>query len=110
VIGDDDRRDEESFWSDWQADHPQLHGAILDLAAAVLRRLPDIYLSRKPRMADYARILAAVDAEMGIDALARYASQAATSRQTAWRATRSASASLRSLASRSPGRPASCSG
>jgi hypothetical protein len=43
----------------------------------VLRRLPDVTLERKPRMADFARILAAVDAELGTDTLKRYASQAA---------------------------------
>jgi hypothetical protein len=77
LIPDEDRRAEESFWPDWRQDHPQLLGAVLDLAAAVLRRLPDVALARKPRMADFARILAAVDAELGTTALGRYASQAA---------------------------------
>jgi hypothetical protein len=77
LISDADRRDEESFWPSWRQEHPQLLGAVLDLAAAVLRRLPEVTLARKPRMADFARILAAVDAEMGTIALDRYASQAA---------------------------------
>lgn len=77
LIPDEDRRDEESFWPDWHEQHPLILGAVLDLAAKVLARLPDIKLERKPRMADYARILAAVDAELGTSALARYASQAA---------------------------------
>jgi hypothetical protein len=76
-IADERRQDEETFWAEWQAEHPQLTGALLDLAVKVLRRLPTVQLDRKPRMADFARILAAVDAELSTDALARYASQAA---------------------------------
>lgn len=77
LIPDEERRDEETFWSEWAAGHPQLLGAVLDLAAKVLRRLPETRLERKPRMADFARILAAVDAELGTNALGRYARQAA---------------------------------
>ncbi len=77
LIGDEDRLDEETFWARWTQAHPQLLGAVLDLAANVMARLPDVQLARKPRMADYARILAAVDAELGTQALARYAQQAA---------------------------------
>jgi hypothetical protein len=76
LIADEDRRDEESFWPDWRDAHPQLLGAVLDLAAKVLDRLPSVNLPRKPRMADFARILAAVDAELGTSALTRYARQA----------------------------------
>jgi len=78
LIPDEERRDEESFWPDWRDDHPLILGAVLDLAVKVLQRLPSVDLAKKPRMADYARILAAVDAELGTDALTRYASQAAT--------------------------------
>jgi len=77
LIADEDRQDEETFWSRWAAAHPQLLGAVLDLAARVMARLPEIRLARRPRMADYARILAAVDAELDTDAFARYAQQAA---------------------------------
>jgi len=49
---------------------------VLDLAAAVIRQMPAVELARKPRMADFARILAAVDAELGTEALARYTRQA----------------------------------
>jgi hypothetical protein len=50
---------------------------VLDLAAKVMARIPSVELPRKPWMADYARILAAVDAELGTSALERYAQQAA---------------------------------
>jgi hypothetical protein len=77
LIPDSDRLDEETFWAQWSAAHPKLLGAVLDLAAKVMARLPSVELARKPRMADYARILAAVDAELGTSALERYAQQAA---------------------------------
>jgi hypothetical protein len=77
LVGGSDRLDEETFWAQWSAAHPRLLGAVLDLAAKVMARLPAVELARKPRMADYARILAAVDAELGTSALERYAQQAA---------------------------------
>jgi len=77
LIPDENRRDEESFWPGWREAHPLILGAVLGLAADVLARLPSAELARKPRMADYARILAAVDAELGTSALDRYARQAA---------------------------------
>jgi len=77
LIPDEGRLDEETFWSEWTAAHAQLLGGLLDLAARVMARLPEIRLGRKPRMADFARILAAVDAELGTAAFDRYASQAA---------------------------------
>jgi hypothetical protein len=76
LIPEENRTDEETFWGSWAGAHPKLLGAVLDLAAAVMRQLPSVELARKPRMADFARILAAVDAELGTKALARYARQA----------------------------------
>ena len=61
-IPESDRKDEKTFWSDWDTAHPKLLGAILSLASDVLRRLPEISLEKTPRMADYAQVLAAVDA------------------------------------------------
>jgi hypothetical protein len=76
LIADQDRKDEQTFWGGWAQAHPQLLGAVLDLAASVLARLPSQVMERKPRMADFAKVLAAVDAELGTTALARYATQA----------------------------------
>jgi hypothetical protein len=78
LIPDDERLDEEAFWADWKTAHPRILGAVLDLAANVMARLPSVTLARKPRMADFARILSAVDAELGTSALHRYARQAAS--------------------------------
>lgn len=76
LIADEDRADEQTFWSRWADAHPQLLGAVLDLTVRVMARLPAVSLIKKPRMADFARVLAAVDAELGTSALTRYADQA----------------------------------
>jgi hypothetical protein len=75
LIADKDRKDEKSFWAGWADAHPALLGALLDLASKVLARMPKLELTTKPRMADFGRVLAAVDAELGTKALERYASQ-----------------------------------
>ncbi len=72
VIAEEDRRDETSLWPAWEEAHPRILGALLDLAANVLARLPRVHMQRMPRMADYARVLAAVDDVLGTDGLDRY--------------------------------------
>ena len=74
-IPEGERKNEKAFWSDWGTDHPKLLGAVLSLASKVLGKLPEITLEKTPRMADYALVLAAVDAELGTKALGRYADQ-----------------------------------
>ncbi|KAB2351619.1 ATP-binding protein [Actinomadura rudentiformis] len=51
---------------------PHALGAILDLVSAVLRHLPTVEVADLPRMADFARILAALDAATGWTTLAAY--------------------------------------
>ena len=75
LIADADRKDETAFWADWETDHPKLLGAVLSLASKVLARLPEVKLAKVPRMADYARVLAAVDLALGTGASARYVDQ-----------------------------------
>lgn len=56
---------------------PRLLGALLDLTVRVLGALPKVERGEGwPRMADFARVLAAVDAVLGTKALARYETQA----------------------------------
>ncbi len=76
LISDDDRLEEQEFWPQWQELHPQLLGGLLDLTASVLAVLPSVELATKPRMADYARVLAAVDQVLGTSGLIRYADRA----------------------------------
>jgi len=71
-IAEQDRREEHALWPDWEQAHPRLLGAVLDLAAGVLAMSPSVRLERKPRMADFARVLAAVDKVLGTEGSKRY--------------------------------------
>lgn len=59
-IREDTRRTEQELAATWDVTYASLFGALLDLAAAVAVRLPDVRLGESPRMADFARALAAV--------------------------------------------------
>ncbi|MGP3687614.1 ATP-binding protein [Streptomyces sp. IBSNAI002] len=61
LIEEDQRRTEEELDAAFDAVRPAVLGALFDLLAAVLAVLPDIKLESMPRMADFARVLAAVD-------------------------------------------------
>ena len=54
-IPDNKRRERADVLAELSREHPRLLGALLDAVAHGLRRLPDIKLSRLPRMADFAR-------------------------------------------------------
>ena len=66
------RQTEESLWPNWRRSHSRILGAILDLASQVLSVLHSVELASKPRMADFARIVAAVDVVTGTDGLKHY--------------------------------------
>ncbi|MGH3326196.1 MAG: ATP-binding protein, partial [Streptomycetales bacterium] len=51
---------------------PEALGAVLDLVAGVLRELPHTTVADPPRMADFAKVLAALDKTTGWDTLATY--------------------------------------
>lgn len=72
VIADTARLEEQEMWRDWEAAHPRILGAVLDLAASVKAAFPSVALKKRPRMADFARVLAAVDAVLGTSGLDRY--------------------------------------
>ncbi|MEM7342483.1 MAG: ATP-binding protein [Actinomycetota bacterium] len=71
-IPDHQRREETEFNNTWTRQHPHVLAAVLDLTTAVFQRLPAIELDTKPRMADFARIIAAVDQELGTTGLDHY--------------------------------------
>ncbi len=76
-IDEQARRLDADLAAAWRDAHPRLLGALLDLAVAVLAALPKLELDGLPRMADFARLLAGVDAVLGTDGLATYLEQAA---------------------------------
>jgi len=55
------RRSEADLGAEWDRDRPELLAALLDLLVEVLAVLPSIDLAESPRMADFARVLAALD-------------------------------------------------
>jgi hypothetical protein len=73
-IPDERRREDAEVRAAFDAAHASALGGLLDLAVKV-ERMP-VRLERKPRMADFARVLAAVDAVLGTDGLSRYMEQA----------------------------------
>jgi hypothetical protein len=59
----------------FRAAHGAILGGLLDLLAEVLGVLPNIHLDELPRMADFAKVLAAVDEIKGTSALGLYVAQ-----------------------------------
>lgn len=57
---------------------PDALGGVLDLVAGVLRQLPTVTVENSPRMADFARILAALDQVTGWRTLPTYRTKIAT--------------------------------
>ncbi|WP_326679922.1 ATP-binding protein [Streptomyces sp. NBC_01237] len=61
LIEEDRRRTEEELDGRFEEVRPAVLGALFDLLACVLATLPTVRLDSMPRMADFARVLAAVD-------------------------------------------------
>ncbi|MBI1335514.1 MAG: hypothetical protein GC164_00975 [Phycisphaera sp.] len=61
-IDETKRRTEHELDTLFTERRPAIFGALLDLLAATLAKMPDVNLPTLPRMADFARVLAAVDA------------------------------------------------
>lgn len=67
-IAPEKRRDERTFWSNFEAAKPALFGAVLDAVVGVLRNLREVKLDRMPRLADFARIACAYGEFAGVGA------------------------------------------
>jgi hypothetical protein len=75
-IGRQHRRPEATLRQEWQQALPGIFGGLLDVAAVVHHRLETITVEESPRMADYARTLAAVDEVLATNGLRRFFSRA----------------------------------
>jgi hypothetical protein len=64
-IPDDQRMDEEEFWEGFRADKPAILGAMFTTLSKALEAERSIKLSKKPRMADYAKYAAAAAVSLG---------------------------------------------
>ncbi|MGH9209879.1 MAG: ATP-binding protein [Acidimicrobiales bacterium] len=72
----DRRRTDAEITATYDTARPRILGALLDLTAQVLAALPGVQLRRLPRMADFARVLAALDHTQGWDTLTDYTTAA----------------------------------
>ncbi|MEV7233128.1 hypothetical protein AB0N06_03785 [Streptomyces sp. NPDC051020] len=77
LIDEDRRRTEEELDDAFREARPAILASLFDLLSAVLRELPQVRLKRMPRMADFARVLAAVDRIEGWNTLASYTTTSA---------------------------------
>jgi hypothetical protein len=60
-LGETKRRAERDIEGQFNEARPRILGALLDLLVKVLAELPGVHLDRLPRMADFGRLLAAID-------------------------------------------------
>lgn len=65
-IPEDKRRNEEEFWNEFVLKRPVILGALFNAASCAIRRLPEIDLATKPRMADFAKWVTAAAPSFGI--------------------------------------------
>jgi hypothetical protein len=74
------RATDQALAADWACAYPRVFGALADLAASVLHLMGSAecpVVADPPRMADFAKVLACVDAILGTSALAAYIAQSA---------------------------------
>ncbi|PYI38920.1 ATP-binding protein [Arthrobacter psychrolactophilus] len=71
-IPENGRRTEKEVKNEFDSIRRSSHGAILDLLAGVIGILPNVKLEEMPRMADFARVLAALDQVTGWTTLEDY--------------------------------------
>lgn len=70
------RRTDRDLDAAYQMAKPTILAGLLDLTAAVIAALPAVHLIEHPRMADFARVLAALDTVTGWASLDTYTSEA----------------------------------
>lgn len=76
AIGPGARREETEVLAAFDQARPRLVGAVLDLLVQVLASRPKVRPAELPRMADFGRVLAAVDQVLGTESLKSYIEQA----------------------------------
>jgi hypothetical protein len=65
TISEESRRDERTFWAEFEQVRPLILGAFLDALAFALGRLDTIDLPRLPRLADFAKLVTAAEPALG---------------------------------------------
>lgn len=67
-IPDNQRREEQALWADFDAMRPSVLGAMFDALAQAMARYPKVQLVRAPRLADFARWGCAIAEALGYEA------------------------------------------
>jgi hypothetical protein len=71
-IADEERKTEEELEAEWRDAYPTILGGLYSTISKVLVKLAKVNVVNPPRMADYAKVLAAVDQVLGTKGLATY--------------------------------------
>jgi hypothetical protein len=64
-IPEEERREENTFWTEFEAVQSRIFGALLSGVSAALRNADDVHLERMPRMADFAVRATAMEGTFG---------------------------------------------
>jgi len=64
-IDETTRQSEDDFWKEWLHALPGILGALLDAVSTAVRHYDGTKLDRSPRMADFARLMAAAESGLG---------------------------------------------
>lgn len=64
-IDETTRESEDDWWVSWEAARPKILGALLDAISAAVRKYDSIKLDRMPRMAAFAKVMAATEEALG---------------------------------------------
>jgi len=94
------RRLDSDLARDFAAARPALFGGLLDLVAATMRHLPSVRLAGYPRMADHAKVLAALDRVTDYGALPAFLAVSGRAFQEAVEGDQVAAAVVRLMADR----------
>lgn len=65
TIPEERRVAESDWWALWEADRPAILGALLDAVCSVVRNIGGVKLAAMPRMADFAKVMAAAEPGLG---------------------------------------------
>ncbi|MCP4997866.1 MAG: hypothetical protein GY933_03720 [Hyphomicrobiales bacterium] len=64
-IDEESRRSEDNWWQDWEEARPRVLGALCDALSGALRRYDEVRLTKMPRMAAFAKLMAAAGPSLG---------------------------------------------